>query len=167
MSVLQHFYYIKEPDPLSSLALFPLLFNVCEILVSGFIVYLPDHHSVSVRSSDMLLSDTKHAAWTTKTPPHHLMASLNSMGHKWEDPAEKHKADWSNFMQVSVSQGQGRKIWHPLSIWQHSLMSSWFPCHWVASFFFVLLSGTPGFSWWPGCGFIECPFPSEGCQTNY
>lgn len=21
-------------------------------------------------------------------------------------------------------------------------------------------------SWWSGCGAIECPFPSEGCQTN-
>lgn len=36
----------------------------------------------------------------------------------------------------------------------------------VTSFFFVLFSRTPGFSRWPGCGFIECPLPSEGCQMN-
>ena len=30
----------------------------------------------------------------------------------------------------------------------------------AAGFFFVLLSGTLGFSWCPGCGFIQCPLPS-------
>ncbi len=47
-----------------------LFFSTCvQILVSGFTERLPNHHSVSVRTSDMLLSDTKHTAQTTKTPP--------------------------------------------------------------------------------------------------